>query len=240
MISKKNILNLKSRRDIYQFISKNPGLHINEICLRMNITRSTLRHHLKYLTKLNLIISKIDRNTRRLYAHDHQVGVKDQELLSLLRQKVPFKIIMYLLFPGLCSKIELAKELEVYPSIIDFHLKKLLDMGVIRPVEVKDGRYIHIDSGRGPKTVKVFKKPNGREIFYAWKNFEIVKDLYGLLITHKESIGDPSIVDTLNEFIEEWKHLHGHKLPKKRFCLDSTVDNFIDMLEEIVHFPFHF
>ena len=156
MISKRNILDLKSRRDIYQFISKNPGLYISEISKRMNISRSALRHHLRYLLKLNLILTKVDKKDKRLYACD-QIGVKDKELLSLLRQEVPFKIIMYLFLPGFCSKTELSKELNVHPSTIQFHLKKLLDMGVIKPIEVIDGKFV---SYQRHKPV-VFKKPIG-------------------------------------------------------------------------------
>lgn len=237
MISKRNILDLKLRRDIYQFISENPGLHISEISLRMNISRSALRHHLRYLMKFNLINSKVDRKNKRFYVYD-QMSIKDQELLCLLRQKVPFKIIMYLLFPGYCSKAELAKELEVYPSIINFHIKKLLDIGVIEPVEVKDGKFI---SYHKHKPI-IFIKPVGREKFYKWKNSEIVVDIYRLLITHKESMIDPNIIDTYNEFIKKWDYgrIHCHKKPKKYFSFNSTIDNIIEIMEEIGHFPFHF
>lgn len=237
MISKRNALDFKSRRDIYQFISENPGLHISEISLRMNISRSALRHHLRYLMKFNLINSKVDRKNKRLYVCD-QVSIKDQELLGLLRQKVPFKIIMYLLFPGYCSKAELAKELEVYPSIIDFHIKKLLDMGVIIPAEVKDGKFI---SYHKHKPI-IFTKPVGREKFYRWKNSEMVVDIYRLLITYKESMIYPSIIDTYTELIKKWDYgrVHGDKKPKKYFSFNLTIDNIIETLEEIGHFPFHF
>jgi len=237
MISKRNILGLKQRRDIYQFISENPGLHINEISFRMNISRSALRHHLRYLIKFNLINSKIDRKNKRFYVCG-QVGVKDQELLGLLRQEVPFKIIMYLLLPGYCSKAKLAKELEANPSTIDFHFKKLLDMGIIEPVEVKDGKFI---SHHKHKPI-IFIKPVGREKIYKWKNSEIVVDIYRLLITHKESMIDPNIIDTYNELIKEWDYgrVQGHKKPKKYFSFNSTIDNIINILEEIGHFPFHF
>jgi len=237
MISKRNILDLKSRQDIYQFISENPGLHITEISQRMNIPRSNLRYHLKHLMKLNLINSKVDRKNKRFYICD-QISLKDQELLALLRQEVPFKIIMYMLHIGFCSKAELAKELEVYPSIIDFHFKKLLDMGVIEPVEVKNGKFI---SFYKHKPV-FFIKPVGREKFYMWKNPEIVGNIYRLLITHKESMMDPSIIDAYNELIKEWDfgRERGRKKPKKYFSFNKTIDNFINILEEIGHFPFHF
>ena len=235
MISKRNILNLKSRRDIYQFISENPGLHINEISKRINMPRSTLTHHLRYLRKLNLINVKADGSLKRFYICD-RVGIKDQELLGLLRQRTTFKIIMYLFYPGVCSKAELAKDLKLHPSTVDPHIKKLLDTGIIRPAEVKDGGFV---SHREHKPI-IFKKPVGREIFYVLKDRETVVDIYRLLITHKESMIDASIIDTYNEFTEEWDRVCEGKRPKKRFGFNSTVDNFVDILEEIFHFPYHF
>ena len=99
-------------------------------------------------------------------------------------------------------KVELAKELEVYPSIIDFHFKKFLDMGVIEAVGIKDGKFI---SFHRHKPI-VFITPVGREKFYMWKNPDIVVDIYRLLITYKKSMIDPSIIDIYNELIEEFDY----------------------------------
>ena len=51
MISKKNILKLEIRRKIYDFVDKNPGLHVREISRRMDIPINTLIYHIKYLKK---------------------------------------------------------------------------------------------------------------------------------------------------------------------------------------------
>ena len=251
MISKRSILDLKSRRDIYQFISENPGLHISEISKRINIPRSTLIHHLRHLVKLNLISIKADGGLKRFYTC-HLFGIKDKELLSLIRKEVPFRIIMYLFFPGLCSKTELAIDLKLSSPTIDFHIKKLLDAGIIKPAEGKNGIFtvagiIKPAEGKhgsfiSPQKHKqiVLKKPSGREIFYNFKNREIADDIYRLIITHKDSMMDSSIIDAFNEFVEEWNNLHDRKRPKKLFTFNSTVDNFINILEEIFHFPYHF
>jgi len=54
MISKKNILKLEIRRKIYDFVDKNPGLHVREISRRMDIPINTLIYHIKYLKKLDV------------------------------------------------------------------------------------------------------------------------------------------------------------------------------------------
>lgn len=55
MISKNNVLALKLRQDIFSQISKYPGIHFSELSRKSKIPKSTLTHHLKYLTKEDII-----------------------------------------------------------------------------------------------------------------------------------------------------------------------------------------
>jgi len=99
MISKENILKLGTRRKIYNFILEYPGLHLRELSRRTNIPLGVLRHHLNFLKKQGLVIKKTDRRYVRYYV-TQKVGKKDKEIINLLRQEVPRRIILLLLSPG--------------------------------------------------------------------------------------------------------------------------------------------
>jgi DNA-binding transcriptional ArsR family regulator len=99
MMSKEYDLKLESRRKIYNFISKNPGLHLREISRKTNIPISSLRYHLNYLVKIGIVDSKKDYGYVRYYIKT-SVGKRDKEILNLLRQDIPRKIIIMLLIPG--------------------------------------------------------------------------------------------------------------------------------------------
>ena len=230
-MSKNKILDIKTRRDAYQYISKNPGLNTNELSQKMNIPRSTLVYHLRCLMKLNLIQLKVEKRDKRLYASD-QIGVRDKELLSLLRQKIPFRIIMYLMFPGYCSINELAKDLGVKPSTIHFHLKKLLDIGVIQPMAAKNGEFLSYQDFK----LIVCKKPVRREIFYMWMSIQMKKDVYRLLITHKKSLLDPKVIDSYKTFVRDAAKF---KELKKVPSFNTMVDNVLKCADEIFPFPYH-
>ena len=223
-------MDIKTRRDIYQYISKNPGLHTYDISQKMDIPRSTLRYHLRCLMKLNLIQLKSEKRDKRLYA-SNQIGLKDKELLGLLRQKIPFKILMYLMFPGYCSKSELAKDLGVFPSTIHFHLKKLLELGVIQPMVEKDGEFISFQDFK----LIVHKKPVKREIFYMWKSVQMKKDVYRLLITYKKSLLDPSIINSYEIMCREPEKSSDLK---KILSFDGIIDNILKYCDEIFPFPY--
>ena len=99
MISRKNILKLEKRREIYNFILENPGLHLREISRRTNISVGGLRHHLNFLKKIGLIDSKPDHRYTRYYVNQ-TVGAKDKEIINLLRQDIPRRIILLLFCIG--------------------------------------------------------------------------------------------------------------------------------------------
>lgn len=99
MLMKDNILKLEKRQEIYEYILKNPGLHLREISRNIDISFGGLRHHLNYLKKYELIKTKIDKRYKRYYA-SNTIGKKDKEILNLLRQETPCRIINLLLIPG--------------------------------------------------------------------------------------------------------------------------------------------
>jgi predicted transcriptional regulator len=52
----KKMSEIETKRRIYNFILKNPGLHMRELSRKMNIPYSTLKYHLYYLKNRELII----------------------------------------------------------------------------------------------------------------------------------------------------------------------------------------
>ena len=63
----KNILNLKTRRDIYNHILRKPGVHLNALCKRLNIRKNNVCYHIDILEKNGLIYSSFDDGYLRFY-----------------------------------------------------------------------------------------------------------------------------------------------------------------------------
>ena len=74
---KNGILELETRRRIYNFILKNPGLHLREISRRSNIPKTTLIYHLNFLEKQGLIKTEANSRFTRYYT-TNKVGKKDK------------------------------------------------------------------------------------------------------------------------------------------------------------------
>lgn len=155
-------LELEIRHSIYSLISTSPGLHFREIQRRTKIATGQLTHHLSYLQKVGLIKSESDGEYLRYYAH---IPINDEEkrVLELVRQKSIRHILLFILDNNNCNHEHLVKNLDISPSTISWHLKKLIDAKVVN------------------------KEVEGRKSFYSINNPEIVKNV---LIKYKESFMD--------------------------------------------------
>jgi DNA-binding MarR family transcriptional regulator len=236
MKKKNKILDCKIRQDIYRYILKNPGLHFRELERKLNIPKSTLDYHINFLRKNNFISIKNDGNLKRFYIFG-KVGTKDKKLLGLLRQDVPFKIIINLLVPGHCSETELSNDIKRAYSTISFHIDKLLTKEIIKPAERKEERFI-ASNKHNPFVPS--KKQGRKEIFYTFKNYEITEDIHRLLMTYKKSMTNPNIIDAYNYFIKESNKVIESNKEIKNIDFNSTIDNFVHILKEIFPFPYHF
>jgi predicted transcriptional regulator len=140
---KEDTLALETRRTIYAIILKNPGLHEREIARKLKMSLSTLDYHLHYLEKREIVESKKDGRYTRYFA-SRKMGVQDKRILSLLRQKTPRNIVLFLLLHPRAMHKEICEELKKSPSTISFHIKKLIEAGVIEAISIGRGTIYEI------------------------------------------------------------------------------------------------
>ena len=217
MISKDNILKLEIRQEIYSFIDKNPGLHVREISRKMNVPLGTVRHHLNYLKKLDVIEEKKYKNKKQIFITG-KVSKEDKELLALFRKKIPCQIYLHLTFGFIFTRKELSEELEVDPATISYYLKKMINMGIIEEAPVENGNIFAYSGTKNHALIE--RKVVGREIFYK-RNFSINKlhkRIYKLLITHKNSMADKKFIEAYKEYLRSMQKLNavGQNVCSKR------------------------
>jgi predicted transcriptional regulator len=130
-------LELDTRRRIYLLLEEVPGAHFREIHRRLKIPTSVVEYHLKYLENLDMVTFRMEGRYKRYYVSG-RLGSADKSLMSLLRQKVPRRIIMFVaLNPGVNHR-ELTRAMEVSPSTLSYHMKKLMSGGIIN--QMREGR----------------------------------------------------------------------------------------------------
>jgi len=165
MGEKEKSLELRTRRIIYKHILKNPGLHEREIARQLEVALGTLDYHLYYLKKKELVITKTDGHYTQYYVAG-KIGKKDKKFLAVLRQKVPRKIVIFLLLNNFSYHRDICNHIGLAPSTTSFHLNKLVDLDLVE------------------------KKAEGRESIFTIKEKEYISDL---IISYKKSFLDDAV-----------------------------------------------
>ena len=230
MISKDEILKLETRKDIYDFILNNPGLHLHEIQRRTNIPLGSLRYHLKFLEKLDLINIKIDKNYKRHYVKN-TVGANDKKILNLLRQETTIRIVIMLLMPGpyhiYNGEEHFQKSLKKYETFEkNYSIQDIIDLTKNWP----KSDHFHIHKHR--TTVQfhlqklvdinlIEKTKKGKETKYRLKDEDMV---WAFLIKYKDALSKKSIDEILN-----WRE----------DAYASITDKILNVMWEIFPHPLH-
>jgi predicted transcriptional regulator len=217
-------LNLEKRRAIYNFILDNPGIHQREISQKMNIPRTTLKYHLSFLKKCGLIALVDEKNFSRYFVLD-EVKKKDRQWFKLIRQDTRRKMLLiFILFYGV-SRMDLSRELEMTPSTIDFHLKKLLKAGVIEPAKLNDEGIIFDMKWEEPNIIK--RRLVGNEVIYKLTDRYVI---YRFFIKFKDSLINDDVSKSVLYCIKLVRNLRSdEKLNSYRDFFDSVADHYYKM-----------
>jgi DNA-binding transcriptional ArsR family regulator len=123
-------MDVGARKHIYDFVSSSPGCHLRELQRRLGIPLGTLEYHLKYLVDREYLSIRDEGGYKRYYPVGTMRSV-DKNILSLLRQDIPRRLVMHLLLHPNSKFGDLAERFDVAPSTLSFHVTKLLKAGIV-------------------------------------------------------------------------------------------------------------
>lgn len=116
------------KEKILQFIIDNPSVHLRKIKKNLGYSMGTTQYHVSSLENEGKIISK----RSSIYKNYYHVGINTKnELMAILNLESPRKIILYVLENEPCNHGEIAKGVGLTSSTISWHMKKLIEFGVI-------------------------------------------------------------------------------------------------------------
>lgn len=127
-------LELETRRRIYEHIRKTPGSYLRELSRFLEIPLSTVEYHISYLKQHKLISEQQDGRYMRYYVLG-DIGEREKAVLSILRQRVPRCITLFLLIRESVSHADICDHIKLSPSTATFHLKKLLAVDIIKKTQ---------------------------------------------------------------------------------------------------------
>ncbi len=132
-----DILELENRRLIYQLISKYPGMYLREIEKNLGLAVGVLEYHLSHMVKNEILTVEEDGNRIRYFVTGG-VNYGDKNTIGLLRQKIPRRVVLYLMLNPNVKFKDVLEQFEVSKSTLSFHIKKLVDAHLVEAT--KEGR----------------------------------------------------------------------------------------------------
>jgi DNA-binding transcriptional ArsR family regulator len=127
---KKDLLELDSRREIYDFIKRSPGTHLRGIEREVKLPFGQVLYHLDSLEKHGLVSAKKDGGFKRYFVK-HLVGRHEKDYLANLRHDLPRHVAILLLLAPDLSHHEILDYFDVSPSTLSFHLNKMVEAGIV-------------------------------------------------------------------------------------------------------------
>ena len=149
---------LTTRRKIYEEILLNPGLHFRELQARLNMPTGVLEYHLGVLERDGVIVSKMDGRYRRLFPNTAMTR-DERRIMGLLRSKIGRRIVIFLIENGKTKHGDLAKNLNISPSTLSYHLSKLVKGGIIeREISGRENFYFVINKDLVARVIVKYRR----------------------------------------------------------------------------------
>ncbi|MFX0058573.1 MAG: hypothetical protein ACFE85_03605 [Candidatus Hodarchaeota archaeon] len=142
--TKLEILKNKKLMKILKFIEKNPGIHARDdrIEVELNITRTPFLKHIMTLERFNLIRSrKVGKSLHYFLAEVPEDFDKYRVIFS--NPMIP-KIIEEIFKDEEVSISKMGETLDVYSGTIQYHLKKLKQLNLLKSLKNKNNQKIHL------------------------------------------------------------------------------------------------
>ena len=226
------LLEFEARKKIYNFISKYPGLNRSELSRKMNIPYTTIKYHLTYLKKRGYILEKHEDKYSRYYVVK-EVSRREKEIFKLLRQDIPLRIVILLLYARPCywfPEVNYDMALSAsFESMFSFSKKELMEMEktcnnpeIANKYSLRKHRTtidFHLNKLLDAEIIE--KVPSGKEMRYKIKD---LLEIYIFVTKYKNALSC-KIVDRFVHF-------------NKRLS-DQTLDFFIEILFDIFPNPYY-
>ncbi len=142
----KRILDVETRRELFQLIQSNLGLHMREIARRTDMQLSLVEYHLRSLEENELVYAIKEGGYNRYYVDDDlpeaggggRLDSSQKRKLHLLRQNIPLRVVCVLLDNPKAKHKELHECVEVSASTLSYHLTRMVKAEIL--IKVRRGK----------------------------------------------------------------------------------------------------
>lgn len=161
------LLELDTRRAIYNLVLSQPGLHLREIQRQLGMHVNLVEYHLHHMMVSELVVSVQEGGYNRFFATQaagkgsavDRLTSQDKRVLGMMRQPMPLRIMVYLLAAGNAPHKDVCDHLGCAPSTLTYHMKKLVKARIVVQRSAGEGKGYHLADRRGVARLLMLYRP---------------------------------------------------------------------------------
>jgi len=161
------LLELETRRAIYNLVLSQPGLHLREIQRQLGMHINLVEYHMHHLMASELVVSVDQEGYVRFFASQapgegsrvDRLTSQDKRVLGMMRQPMPLRIMVYLLAAGTAQHKDVCDHLGCAPSTLTYHMKKLVRGRIVVQRSAGEGKGYYLADRRGVARLLMLYRP---------------------------------------------------------------------------------
>ena len=140
-----NVLENDARKQIFEYIQAHPGVHLRAAATALDLSTTNVLWHLRKLEDANLVTSKKFEGYKVFYPVEGGVETKRRAIASsVLRNDNAFQILQYVSTNPSAHQREIARALGVNHGTIRWHLRKLEEAELVRPLKKEHTTHYYV------------------------------------------------------------------------------------------------
>ena len=175
----KKTFDLEVKRKIYNLIKKNPGVNTSKISEIIGVSWELVNYHLLYLEKNEMINIVKQEGYSRCFISG-SIGEQDRKILSVLRQKHPLAIVLFLLLNPMKRFKEISVNFDIAPSTLSYHIDKLVKKDIVEFITIENTKLYKVKNEKYISKLLISYKPASLVDEYEdmWNEFLWNKNLF--------------------------------------------------------------
>jgi predicted transcriptional regulator len=140
-----NVLENGARKQIFEYVQAHPGIHLRAAAAQLNLSTTNVLWHLRKLEDANLVTSRKFEGYKVFYPVEGGVETKRRAIASsVLRNDNAFQILQYVSTNPSAHQREIARALGVNHGTIRWHLRKLEEAELVRPLKKEHTTHYYV------------------------------------------------------------------------------------------------
>jgi len=157
-----------TQRRILDYITSQPGVHLRQICRELGLAMGDVQYHVHRLERDGRVNSA-RRGLYRFFYPSSLFGEKQRDVLGMLSLDTPRELLLHIIERPNSGQDELARAISVSQPTVSWHLKRLVEMGIVQKRQV--GRTIaYLVASEGSSEIATFIRSYHPTVWERWSS----------------------------------------------------------------------